>query len=170
MSQAQWFHDEETLSAILSHLLALCRENPSFTSQIASNAELSLPWRHDELDGVSNNRRPDCLLNRLFRRRSKKISKLRVTGLCEGNPSVTGGFPSQRATNAENVSIWWRHRATCRCAGETLTLMWCYCDEIAGAYENDFSSQLKFHGNFVFISKFKLRAPYKILVRLSCHV
>ena len=32
----------------------------------------------------------------------------RITGLCEGNP-VTGGFPSQRATNVENVSIWWRH-------------------------------------------------------------
>ena len=36
-------------------------------------------------------------------------SKLRVTGLCEGNPPVTGGFPSQTASNAENVSIWW-HR------------------------------------------------------------
>ena len=40
---------------------------------------------------------------------SKKTSKLRVTGLCEGKPPVTGGFPSQRARNAENVSIWWRH-------------------------------------------------------------
>ena len=43
------------------------------------------------------------------RRRSKKTSKLRVTGLCEGNSTVTGEFPSQRASNAENVSIWWRH-------------------------------------------------------------
>ena len=32
-----------------------------------------------------------------------------VTGLCEGNSPVTGDFPSQRATNAENVSIWRRH-------------------------------------------------------------
>ena len=24
-------------------------------------------------------------------------------------PSVTGEFPAQRASNAENVSIWWRH-------------------------------------------------------------
>ena len=39
----------------------------------------------------------------------KKTSKLRITGICEGNPPVTGGFPSQRASNAENVSIWWRH-------------------------------------------------------------
>ena len=56
----------------------------------------------------------DCLLNRLFRRISKKASKFRVTGFCEGNPSVTGGFPSQRASNAEHVSIWWRyHTITC---------------------------------------------------------
>ena len=28
---------------------------------------------------------------------------------CEGNPPMTGGFPSQRASKAEDVSIWWRH-------------------------------------------------------------
>ena len=39
----------------------------------------------------------------------KKKSKLCVTGLCEGNSLVTGEFPTQRAYNAENVSIWWRH-------------------------------------------------------------
>ena len=43
------------------------------------------------------------------RRRSKKTSKLCVTGLCVGNSPVTGEFPAQRASNAENVSIWWRH-------------------------------------------------------------
>ena len=32
-----------------------------------------------------------------------------VTGLCEGNLPVTGELPAQRASNAENVSIWWRH-------------------------------------------------------------
>ena len=58
---------------------------------------------------VSNHQRLDCLLNRLFRRRSKKTSKLRVTGLCVGISPVTGEFPAQRASNAENVSIWWRH-------------------------------------------------------------
>ena len=50
------------------------------------------------------------LLNRLFERKSKKTSKLRVTGLCAGNsPRGTGEFPAQMASNAENVSIWWRH-------------------------------------------------------------
>ena len=43
----------------------------------------------------------ECLLNHLFRRRSKKMSKPRRTGLCEGNPPVTGGFLSQRASDAE---------------------------------------------------------------------
>ena len=64
-------------------------------------AVILLQWRHSERDDVSNHRRRDCLLNRLFRRRSKKTSKLRVTGLCEGNSPVTGEFPTQRASDAE---------------------------------------------------------------------
>ena len=39
----------------------------------------------------------------------KKPSKLRVTGLCAGNSPVTGDFPEQMASNAEDVSIWWCH-------------------------------------------------------------
>ena len=39
----------------------------------------------------------------------KEKSKLCVAGLCEGNSTVTGEFTAQRANNAENVSIWWRH-------------------------------------------------------------
>ena len=47
------------------------------------------------------------------RRRSKKTAKLRVTGLCEGGGGgVIGEFPSQRAINAENVSICWRHHVS----------------------------------------------------------
>ena len=42
-------------------------------------------WRHNGHDCVSNHQPHGCLLNRLFRRRSKKTSKLRVTGLCVGN-------------------------------------------------------------------------------------
>ena len=52
---------------------------------------------------VSNHQPHNCLLNRLFRHRSKKTPKLRVTGIWEGNSPVT----AQRASNAENVSIWW---------------------------------------------------------------
>ena len=70
-----------------------------------------LQWRHNGCYGISKHRRLDCLLNHLFRRRSKKTSKHHVTGLCEGNSPGMGEFPSRRASNAENVSIWWRHRA-----------------------------------------------------------
>ena len=69
----------------------------------------TLLWRHNDHDGVSNHQPRGCLLNRLFRRRWKKTSKLRVTGLCAGNSPGTGEFPAQRASNAKNVSIWWRH-------------------------------------------------------------
>ena len=69
-------------------------------------------WRHNGRDSVSNHQPHDCLLKRLFGRTSKRTSKLRVTGLCEGNSPETGEFPAQRASNAENVSIWWRHHVT----------------------------------------------------------
>ena len=70
---------------------------------------VTLQWRQNGHDSVSNHQPRDCLLNRLFRRRLKKTSKLRVTGLCVGNSPGTGEFPAQMASNAENVSIWWRH-------------------------------------------------------------
>ena len=69
--------------------------------------------RHNGRDGISNDRRLDCLLNSLFRRRSKKASQLRVFGLCDGNSPGSGEFPAQRASNAESVSNWWRHHAHC---------------------------------------------------------
>ena len=65
----------------------------------------SLQWRHNESDGGSNHWRLDCLLNRVFRRRSKKISKYRATGHCEGNSPVTGEFPAHGTSNASNISI-----------------------------------------------------------------
>ena len=54
---------------------------------------ISLQWRHNERDGVSNQQPHDCLLNPSFWRRSKKTSKLRVTGLCMGNSPVTVNSP-----------------------------------------------------------------------------
>ena len=74
---------------------------------------IALQWRHNGRDGVSNHQPHDCFLNRLFRHRSKKTSKLRVTGLCAGNSPEAGEFPAQMASNAENVSIWWRHHGWC---------------------------------------------------------
>ena len=52
---------------------------------------IPLQWRLNEHDSVSNHQRLDCLINRLFRPRWKKTSKLRVPGLCEGNSPVAEG-------------------------------------------------------------------------------
>ena len=77
--------------------------------QKVNKGGISLQWRHNGCDGVSNHQPHDYLLNRLFGRRSTKTSKLRVIGLCAGNSPGTGEFPAQMASNAENVSIWWHH-------------------------------------------------------------
>ena len=73
--------------------------------QNKTGTSLSLQWCHNERDIISNHRRLECLLSRLFRRRLKKITKLRLTD----HPPVVGGFPSQRTSNAQNASISWRH-------------------------------------------------------------
>ena len=70
---------------------------------------LPLLWRHNGHDSVSNH---NCLINRLFGCKSKKTSKLYVTGFCAGNSPGTGEFPAQMASNAENVSIWCHHHGT----------------------------------------------------------
>ena len=62
---------------------------------------MTLSWRHNGRVGVSDHQPHHCLLNHLFRRRSWKISKPRVTGLCVGNSPVTGEFPAQKASNAK---------------------------------------------------------------------
>ena len=69
----------------------------------------TLVWRHNRCEGVSNHQLHDCLLNHSFGRRSKKTSKLCVSGFCAGNSPVTGEFPAQMVSNAEKASIEWRH-------------------------------------------------------------
>ena len=84
----------------------------------------ALQWRHNARDGVSDHQPYDCLPNRLFGRRSKKTSKLRVTGLCVGNSPVTGEFPSQRVSNAENFSISWRHQGSRKAENDSIPCHW----------------------------------------------
>ena len=67
--------------------------------------ECWLQWRHNERDGVSDHQPHDCLLNRLFRRRSKKTSNLRRTGLCAENSPVTGEFSAQMVSNVKNIYL-----------------------------------------------------------------
>ena len=49
--------------------LDLCSPNGKVSSQ-----QIATLWRHNEHDGVSNHQLHDCLLDRLFKRRSKKTS------------------------------------------------------------------------------------------------
>ena len=83
----------------------VCRLSDCATYYTYLDTLTTLHWRHNERHGVSNHHPHDHLLNCLFRRRSKKTSKLSVTGRCSGNSPVTGEFPAQMASNAENVSI-----------------------------------------------------------------
>ena len=98
--------------------------------QLHSHEIQPLQWHHNERDGISNHRPHYCLLNCLFSRRSKKTSKLCVTGLCEGNSPVTGEFPTQRVSNAENVSIWWHHHVYVACFGVPNMLSHSLCTSI----------------------------------------
>ena len=104
---------------LLSEIFAFQRHSPRLmdngnksqetNTRTARQQMLPLRWRHYGRDGVPNHQPHHCLLNCLFGRRSRKTSKLRVTGLCAGNSPGTGEFTAQMASNAENVSIWCRH-------------------------------------------------------------
>ena len=72
----------------------------------------ALQWRHNGRDGVSNHQPHGRLLNRLIKRRPVKTSKLRVTGLCVRSSPLTGEFPAQMVSNAQNISMWWRHHVS----------------------------------------------------------
>ena len=86
----------------VTHLYTIC-----MVVSVHHNTTTILQWRHDERDGVSPASR---LFIQLFIHTQIKIKipKLRVTGLFDGNSPETS---EQKATNAENVSIWWRHHA-----------------------------------------------------------
>ena len=60
--------------SILWHIWQTC-------SWFASMDPCTLPWRHNECNGVLNHQPHDCLLSRSFRYSTKKTSKLRVTGI-----------------------------------------------------------------------------------------
>ena len=98
--------------------------SPETSPQSAGIDYCTLQWRHNEIYGILTHRRLVCFLNRLFRCRSQKTSKLCVNGLCEGNLPVTGEFPAQRASNAENVFIWWRHHETSSSEPGDLNTIW----------------------------------------------
>ena len=109
------------------HIMGFVNQTSSWDIPKLPCQDWSLHWRHNDHDGVSNHQPHGCLLNRWFRRGSKKTSKLRVTGLCAGNSPGTGEFPAHMTSNAENVSIWWRHHVQLLSHGrEKLIVEWIY--------------------------------------------
>ena len=60
-----------------------------------------------EIRGASNHRHLDCLVYNLFGLTTKEA--LPVNLFCEEDLSVTSGFSSQKASDAESVSMPWRH-------------------------------------------------------------
>ena len=88
--------------SVLSEVLIWCymvirmRKSKPLDGGNRTRTVSTLQWRHNGRGGVSNHPPYQCVLNRLFRHRSKQTSKLCVTGLCVE-------FPAQMASNAENV-------------------------------------------------------------------
>ena len=83
---------------------------------------LSLQWRHNN-PMVSQITSLTIVYSAIYSGTDQsKHSELRVTGLCGGNSPVTGEFPAQRASNGENVSIWWRHHVVLR---DWVWCKWC---------------------------------------------
>ena len=77
------------------------QNDPCNTIHFLQNTHKTIQWRHKGRDGISNHQPHDCFLNCLFRRRSKKTSRLRITGLCVGNSQVAGEFPAQMPSYAK---------------------------------------------------------------------
>ena len=59
---------------------------------------------------VSNHQHFNSLFNRSFKLTQKKHKSSTLLTLCERNPLVTSGFPSQRASYSEFFSMSWRHK------------------------------------------------------------
>ena len=103
---------------------------------------MSLRWRHNGHDGVSYHLPHDCFLNRLFRRRSNKTSKLCVTGLCAGNSPGTGEFPhkgpvTRKMFSFDDVIMWKKQLGVSRWDYEPCN--WCVI------HKRKFKSQFLFH-------------------------
>ena len=105
MSNFQWFictlltdrneHEAAKADSSLSNQRAPLSRSLA-TGLSVDSRYLSLLWRHNGCDSVSNHKPHECLLNRSFMRRPKKTPKLRVTGLCVGNSPETHKWPVTR--------------------------------------------------------------------------
>ena len=130
-----WLKPDECLKSMMTprHGNIFCGTGTYKNTVRLLESDNALLWLHNGSESISNVQPHDCLFNCLFRRRSKKALKLRVTGLCAWNSPGTGEFPAQMASNAENVSIWWRHHG-CNKFVSPVFLTWtiCWTNELLG--------------------------------------
>ena len=108
----------------------------------------SLQWRHNEPVGISNHRRLDRLLNRLFWRRSKKTSTLRVTGLCEGIHRWPVYSPHKGPVTPHNLT-----HNTFVCVLRTYTTVVAFLNICAHNYVNSAPNHLEFYRHIDFYIK-----------------
>ena len=106
ISQVLWHF---YLNAIL---LEISKDNIHlrWKSYISNHCQISLQWRHNGCDSTSNHRHLDWFTQPFLQAKIKENMKV----LCHWSlwwefTGVTDEFPAQTASNAENVSIWWRH-------------------------------------------------------------
>ena len=87
----------------LQHLARASSEQSRSTTVLPINQVIQMPQC---LSGFVNH--DYCLFNCLYGLTKKRLQQM-LLAICEGNPLVTNGFPSQRFTNGEGVSKLWHH-------------------------------------------------------------
>ena len=80
-------------------------EKVEFWNMKAWPAKNLLVMSHEHLS-ILNHHQLNCLFYCFLSLTTKHSLKLHITGLCEGNPTVSDGFPLQRANDAESISMW----------------------------------------------------------------
>ena len=78
------------------------------------NISMSLQWRHNGCDCVSNHQPHDCFSTIYSDTDQWKHQSSALLALCAGNSPEAGEFPAQMAGKAENACIWWRHHGWSR--------------------------------------------------------
>ena len=96
---------QSLLTRHLSNMIA----TDAWNAQARCGKHESITITSHERRGVSNHQPHYCLLSNEFSLTTKAKSKPTLLIFCEGNPPVTGGFPSQKASDTENVYMSWHH-------------------------------------------------------------